>query len=124
MVSLRHLHSHFVCMPFLLLQQSNGKTVLHEAPGHLLGAMPSMLFEEHRLQVAPGDMLFVYTDGLTDRRNAAGEFYSLDRIVALMDDARDADLTTVYDRIFEDVSTFAATDEFRDDIAFIVTRFH
>jgi len=110
--------------PFLLLQQSNGKTVVHEAPGHLLGEMPSMLFEEHRLQVAPGDMLFVYTDGLTDRRNASGDFYSLDRIVALMDNARDADLTTVYDRIFEDVSTFAATDEFRDDIAFIVTRFH
>ena len=110
--------------PFLLLQKSNGKTVVHEAPSHLLGAMPSMLFEEHRLQVAPGDMLFVYTDGLTDRRNASGDFYSLDRIVALMDDADDADLTTVYDRIFEDVSTFAATDEFRDDIAFIVTRFH
>jgi len=110
--------------PFLFLQKSNGKTVVHEAPGHLLGAMPSMVFDEHRLQVAPGDMLFVYTDGLTDRRNAAGEFYSLDRIVALMDDAHDADLTTVYDRIFEDVSTFAATDEFRDDIAFIVTRFH
>src|SRR5437764_4769504 len=107
--------------PFLLLKKSSGKTVLHEAPGHLLGAMPSMVFDEHRLQVAPGDMLFVYTDGLTDRRNASGEFYSLDRIVALMDDARDADLTTVYDRIFEDVSTFASTDEFRDDIAFIVT---
>jgi serine phosphatase RsbU (regulator of sigma subunit) len=110
--------------PFLLLQKSSGKTVVHEAPSHLLGAMPSMLFEEHRLQVAPGDLLFVYTDGLTDRRNASGDFYSLDRIVALMDDADDADLTTIYDRIFEDVSTFAATDEFRDDIAFIVTRFH
>jgi serine phosphatase RsbU (regulator of sigma subunit) len=110
--------------PFLFLQRSNGKTVVHEAPSHLLGAMPSMLFEEHRLQVAPGDMLFIYTDGLTDRRNASGEFYSLDRIVALLDDAHDADLTTVYDRIFEDVSTFASTDEFRDDIAFIVTRFH
>jgi len=110
--------------PFLLLQKANGKTVVHEAPSHLLGAMPSMVFDEHRLRVAPGDMLFMYTDGLTDRRNAAGDFYSLDRIVALMDDSHDDDLTTVYDRIFEDVSTFAATDEFRDDIAFIVTRFH
>lgn len=110
--------------PFLLLQKAKGKTVVHEVPSHLLGAMPKMVFEEHRLQVAPGDMLFVYTDGLTDRRNAAGEFYSLDRIIALMDDARDADLTTLYDQIYEDVSTFAATDEFRDDIAFIVTRFH
>jgi serine phosphatase RsbU (regulator of sigma subunit) len=110
--------------PFLLLQRSNGKTVVHEAPSHLLGAMPSMLFEEHRLQIAAGDTLFVYTDGLTDRRNEAGEFYSIDRIIALMDSAGDADLTTVYDRIFEDVSTFPATDDFRDDIAFVVTRFH
>jgi len=110
--------------PFLLFQRSNGKTVVHEAPSHLLGAMPSMLFEEHRLQIAAGDTLFVYTDGLTDRRNAAGEFYSIDRIVALMDGSCDADLTALYDRIFEDVSTFPATEEFRDDIAFVVTRFH
>ena len=110
--------------PFLLFQRSNGKTVVHEAPSHLLGAMPSMLFEEHRLQIAAGDTLFVYTDGLTDRRNAAGEFYSIDRIVALMDGSSDADLTALYDRIFEDVSTFPATEEFRDDIAFVVTRFH
>ena len=109
--------------PFLFLQKSNGKTVVHEAPSHLLGAMPSMVFDEHRLQVAPGDMLFVYTDGLTDRRNASGEFYALDRIVALMDDARDSDLNTMYEQIFEDVSTFPATEDFRDDIAFIVTRF-
>jgi serine phosphatase RsbU (regulator of sigma subunit) len=110
--------------PFLLFQRSNGKTEIHEAPSHLLGAMPSMLFEEHRLQIAAGDTLFVYTDGLTDRRNEAGEFYSIDRIIALMDDAHDSDLNTMYEQIFEDVSTFAATDEFRDDIAFVVTRFH
>jgi serine phosphatase RsbU (regulator of sigma subunit) len=110
--------------PFLLLQKSNGKTVIHEAPSHLLGAMPSMRFEEHRLQVTAGDTLFVYTDGVTDRRNAAGEFYSIDRIVSLMDNKRDADLATVYDCIYEDVSTFAATEDFRDDIAFVVTRFH
>ena len=110
--------------PFLLFQRSTGRTIVHETPSHLLGAMPSMLFEEHRLRVEAGDTLFVYTDGLTDRRDASGVFYSIDRIVALMDDAHDSDLTTIYDRIYEDVSTFAATDELRDDIAFIVTRFH
>jgi hypothetical protein len=30
----------------------------------------------------------------------------------------------LYDQIYEDVSTFAATEEMRDDIAFVVTRFH
>lgn len=110
--------------PFLLFQRSTGQTVVHESPSHLLGAMPSMAFEEHRLQVAAGDTLFVYTDGLTDRRNATGEFYSVDRIVALLNSSGDADLNTVYDQICEDVSTFAATEEMRDDIAFVVTRFH
>jgi len=86
--------------------------------------MPSMKFEENRLQVSPGDTLFVYTDGLTDRRDAAGEFYSIDRIVALMDNGRDSELAAVYDRIYEDVSGFAATEDFRDDIAFVITRFH
>jgi serine phosphatase RsbU (regulator of sigma subunit) len=110
--------------PFLLFQRSSGRTVIHEAPSHLLGARPSMLFEENRLQVSPGDTLFVYTDGLTDRRDSSGDFYSLDRIVALMDRGRDFELTALYELIYGDVSAFAATDDFRDDIAFIVTRFH
>src|SRR5258708_6942207 len=46
--------------PFLLFQHSSGQTQVHESASHLLGAMPSMDFEERRLQVAPGDTLFVH----------------------------------------------------------------
>lgn len=110
--------------PFLLLRHGEGKTSVHDHPGHLLGAMPSMPFDENKLTVLPGDTLFVYTDGLTDRRDAAGEFYSIERIAGLLEQSRDDDLNAVYDRIFEDVNAFSSTDEFRDDIAFVVTRFH
>jgi len=109
--------------PFLLYQRESGKTEVLEDPSNLLGAMPDMPFEEHSLKVASGDMLFVYTDGLTDRRNASGEFYSIDRIAKLLERDRDADLASVYDAINEDVRGFPATDEFKDDIAFVVTRF-
>ncbi|HEV8661087.1 MAG TPA: PP2C family protein-serine/threonine phosphatase, partial [Thermoanaerobaculia bacterium] len=95
-----------------------------EQPSNLLGAMPHVEFEEHRLTVSPGDTLFVYTDGLTDRRNAEGEFYSIDRIASLLEQSNGADLTTVYDSIYRDVSGFIATEDFRDDIAFVVSRFH
>jgi len=109
--------------PFLLHRRDLGQTMIFEQPGHLLGAMPKMSFEEHTLKVAPGDTLFVYTDGLTDRRNDAGEFYSIDRIAALLERSSGADLATVYDAIYEDVRSFPATDDFKDDIAFVVTRF-
>lgn len=110
--------------PFLLHQRAAGYTTIHEQPGNLLGAMPNMIFDEHALTVAAGDTLFTYTDGLTDRRNADGEFYSIDRVARILEQSADADLETVYDSIYRDIGAFPATEEFKDDIAFVVTRFH
>ena len=110
--------------PFLLYQRDRARTAVFEQPGNLLGAMPHMTFEEFSLHVSPGDTLFVYTDGLTDRCNEQGDFYSIDRVAALLEQSPDADLATVYDKIYSDVSDFGSTEEFKDDIAFVVTRFH
>ncbi|HKB78172.1 MAG TPA: fused response regulator/phosphatase [Thermoanaerobaculia bacterium] len=110
--------------PFLLLQRGCRRAVLHEDPSPLLGAMPEMEYDERALKISPGDTLFVYTDGLTDRRTASGEFYSIDRVAALLEKNQENDLTTTYQAIWSDVNDFSATDEFKDDIAFIVTRFH
>lgn len=110
--------------PFLIHRRSSGRTVVYEQPSNLLGAMPNMLFEEHTVSVSPGDTLFVYTDGLTDRMNAGRELYTIDRVAAVLERSGDAGLPAVYDAIYADVSSFAATEEFKDDIAFVVTRFH
>jgi serine phosphatase RsbU (regulator of sigma subunit) len=109
--------------PFLLFRRETRDVILHDQPSHLLGAMPTMPFEEHSVSVAPGDMLFVYTDGLTDRRDHQGEFYSLDRIAEVLRQNTDCDLDVAYDALFGDISGFDATEEFKDDIAFVVTRF-
>jgi serine phosphatase RsbU (regulator of sigma subunit) len=109
---------------FLLFQRERGQTLLLEDPSPLLGALPRMAYDERELKVDPGDTLFIYTDGLTDRRTASGEFYSIDRVIKLLEKSGDAELNTLYDAIFNDVSAFSATEDFKDDIAFIVTRFH
>lgn len=108
--------------PFLLYSREQKKTIVYEQPSNLLGAMPKMEFEEHSLSVSPGDTLFVYTDGLTDRRNEHGDFYSLDRVAEMLE--RDADLGATYDAVYTDVANFTASEEFKDDIAFVITRFH
>ncbi|MEO8035979.1 MAG: PP2C family protein-serine/threonine phosphatase, partial [Acidobacteriota bacterium] len=110
--------------PFLLHRLASSETLVLEQPSHLLGAMPDMPFEEHATTVAPGDTLFVYTDGLTDRRNEAGEFYSIERIAGVLDRSGHLPLNDVYQEIFDDVAKFSSTEEFKDDIAFVVTRFH
>jgi serine phosphatase RsbU (regulator of sigma subunit) len=117
------LYSNAAHPPFLLHKADTRQTLTFEQPSNLLGAMPHMDFEEHRITVSPGDTLFVYTDGLTDRRNAKGEFYSIDRIARLLEDCHGAGTDAVYDAIFRDVTSFTPTEDFRDDIAFVVSRF-
>ena len=117
------LYSNAAHPPFILHRKATGETLILEQPGHLLGALPAMPFEEHALTIAKGDTLFVYTDGLTDRRTAGGDFYSIDRIAEIVAASHDEELGTLYDRIFHDVSTFHSTEDFKDDIAFVVTRF-
>lgn len=118
------LYSNAAHPPFLLHNAAKRETLTIEQPGHLLGAMPHMSFEEHHLSIAPGDTLFAYTDGLTDQRNAEGEFYSIDRVASLIEKSNGSDLASLYDSIYRDVSGFSATEDFRDDIAFVVSRFH
>ena len=110
--------------PGFLFRREGGQTLILEDPSPLLGAMPRMAYDERALKVNPGDTLFIYTDGLTDRRTASGEFYSIDRVIHLLEKSGDAELNTLYDAIFNDISAFSATEDFKDDIAFIVTRFH
>jgi serine phosphatase RsbU (regulator of sigma subunit) len=107
---------------FLLYRRDLKRAQVYEEPGNLLGAMPKMTFEEHTLNVGSGDTIFVYTDGLTDMRNEAGEFYSIDRVAAMLEDGRDTDIDSLFQRIHADVHSFSAIEEFRDDIAFVITR--
>jgi serine phosphatase RsbU (regulator of sigma subunit) len=117
------LYSNAAHPPFILHRKATRETLILEQPGHLLGALPGMPFEEHALTIADGDTLFVYTDGLTDRRTAGGEFYSIDRIATIVADGHEEELGTLFDRILQDVSSFHSTEDFKDDIAFVVTRF-
>ena len=109
--------------PFLLYSQEEKRTKQFEVPGHLLGAMPGMPFDSAQARVGQGDLLFCYTDGLTDRRNKEGVFYGLERIEEILTLRNSEDLTVIYDEIYRDVTAFSPTEEFRDDLAFIVTRF-
>jgi serine phosphatase RsbU (regulator of sigma subunit) len=66
------------------------------------------------LLMAPGDRLVVYTDGLSEARDAAGEQFGTDRIGAAGGDTPDATPDLLIDRIFARVAAHTH-DEARDD---------
>lgn len=55
-----------------------------EMPGALpLGLVSSTTYDEHAFQLQDGDHLALYTDGLLEARNTAGELYGFDRLTIL-----------------------------------------
>ena len=109
--------------PFLLYRSQQRRVEPFEFASNLLGSLPNQWFEEKSVAVSPGDILFAYTDGLTDRRNPAGEFYSIDRVAAVLEREGSDDLNTLFDAMYEEITGFMATDDLKDDLAFLVARF-
>jgi len=54
------------------LLQTAGGTVRLKAATPPLGVLPELRFEVQRIELAPGDLLLAYTDGLTEARDAVG----------------------------------------------------
>jgi serine phosphatase RsbU (regulator of sigma subunit) len=109
--------------PFIVLRRSTRKAELIEMASNLLGATTNMTYENSRLELESGDLLFTYTDGLTDRRNAQGEFFAIERIASVLEREAERDFSDIFAAVYEEVTSFVASDDLKDDIAFVLTRF-
>jgi anti-sigma regulatory factor (Ser/Thr protein kinase) len=82
--------------------------------------MEGTLFHENRLHVYPGDQLVLYTDGITEASDPAGNFYGGSRLEELLRDNRMLCSEPLANRIIGDVKTFVDGAEPFDDIALLV----
>jgi phosphoserine phosphatase RsbU/P len=55
-----------------------------EPTGPAVGMMPNMVFEAKRIKIYPGEFLVAFTDGITEARDAGGEFYGEDNLMELL----------------------------------------
>jgi hypothetical protein len=85
-----------------------------------LGMLPEASYEERTLEVFPGEILLVYSDGLTEATNASGEEFGEQRLEALLPEFRTLDPEQIGDRILEEVDTFLGEARPTDDLSLVV----
>ena len=66
----------------LLTCSEAGEITAHSCDGMPLGILPDLTFEERIISLKDCRCALLYTDGLTDARNAHGEFYGQERLTA------------------------------------------
>ncbi len=111
--------------PAFLISQNNTVTPL-SAVLPLIG-MHSMLsfvdYSDQENQFAPGDKLILYTDGLTEAKNADGEEYSVERVQKRIDEYKHLQVQTLCEILINDYKDFTKGTEATDDICLVGIEF-
>jgi sigma-B regulation protein RsbU (phosphoserine phosphatase) len=76
--------------PPLLMRSSDGAICpLNAVGGYPLGIDESATFKEATVQLESGDTVLLYTDGITEARNAEGDLFEQDRLTRVFHDGGD-----------------------------------
>ena len=94
-----------------------------ETGGTLIGAFEEAVYEEETIQLGPGDTLVLYSDGVVEAPNAAGEEFGEDRVRALVEAARGQSVDAVMAALLDAVQAFTRGDRQFDDITAVVLRY-
>ena len=84
-----------------------------------LGLMRTAAFAEHLLTLNSGDLFVVYSDGLTEARNEAGEFFGKERFVKLLQSTKGIP-EKIGNTILSEVDRFIGTSNPSDDLSMII----
>ena len=93
-----------------------------DADGLILGVRKGVVFEENRFQLEKGDTLFLYTDGVIESRNSAGELFGLGRLCDIISARQEEPPRAIIDAVLREVSAFAGTTALEDDVTMIVMK--
>lgn len=101
---------------------SNNKTELLESTGTVLGILPETCWQIKNKSFPPNSWLVLYTDGVLESTNPAGEEYGLERLVQCVHrySATSPSAFQLVQGIMDDIQKFSRTDITQDDIVIMV----
>ena len=102
--------------PPLVVHADGSSETLPLTGGVALGLVPGLEYEQQTAALAPGDTLFLYTDGVTEAMNGDSEEFGLDRLQAVFAATPPEDAQQVNEEVFRAVRAFAGDRAQSDDI--------
>ena len=106
----------------VLVRAGSGECLPLDAGGMLLGCVKPVHLEEASATLHPGDVLVLYTDGITDANSPGGEFFGTRRLHEMLCTIGETGARAVCDRVFAEVDRFQAGAAQHDDMALLVVK--
>lgn len=107
--------------PFVISATGSRRSLDGKA-GVALGAWRGLRYEVQVHQLAPGDTLLFFTDGVTEALNPWEEFYSIDRLEDLASNFSGRSARQITTAVADDVRAFCGTNPQSDDLTILAAR--
>ena len=108
--------------PPLLVRPRTGETWMLEASGPIVGILEDVEYMNTVVALEQGDILTLYTDGVSEQENEAEEQFSVDRLKAMVLQDEDETAPAIVDSVADAVSKWAGTKEQEDDLTLVVAK--
>lgn len=108
------------CPPILV--RKDGVIESLEPTGGVIGVHEDFAYEEQSLTMAPGDLLFLYTDGVTEAENQSGDMFGEERLIEYIRNRSASPLEIILEGLLNDVRNFSGKKEPGDDFTAIALR--
>lgn len=105
--------------PPLILLNASGNARMLRREQFPIGVMPDIEFEGDSIQLADGDRLFIYTDGIIEAFDENREQFGIERLCRTVEAAARQGLGTVVDNVIDAVDKFCHDSEVGDDVSIL-----
>jgi phosphoserine phosphatase RsbU/P len=106
-----------------IVVRASGELSSLDVGGPVMGLLPGATYQWAQLSLAPGDIVAICSDGVTEACNPAGDEYGRDRLAALLASVDGDDPDELVDRVLASVTAFAGTEPQGDDVTLMVLRY-
>lgn len=89
----------------------------------MVGLLEFAPYAQAEVQLVPGDTVLVFSDGVSEAQDAAGEEFGDDRVLASLRAAADTNAEALVTQVFDAVGAFTAGTAQGDDITAMVIRY-
>ena len=107
-----------------LVRRGNGKfEYLRTRAGFVLAGMEDVPYRMQEMQIAPGDTIYLYTDGVTEATNAESELYGEERLLKALNSREFENMEALCKYVKADVDAFVGEAPQFDDITMVAIKY-
>ena len=125
-IDLESGHMQYVCAGHNppLVRHADGKfEYLRTRAGFILAGMETVSYKTQELQLAPGDIVYLYTDGVTEATNANNELFGDERLLEAVNSAQFDNMQQLCDIVKAKVDEFVGEAPQFDDITMVAFQY-